>query len=290
MTTPPDIRSRIASLRNEIRHHDYLYYVKDRPVVSDTEYDRLFRALQELEATYPELVTADSPTQRVGGHPQAELQKVAHERPMLSLDSITSVEEVYAFDKRVKRDLDLDRVDYTAEPKFDGLSIELVYHEGRFVRGATRGDGTIGEDVTVNLRTLRSVPLQLRSEAEPPTHLAVRGEVYMRLDDFQALNRRITERGKRPLPIRVTRQPVLCDNWIPARRLSARWSSPVTRSWFNPEDLPPPIGTNSTLWQNGVYRSRFNDDAARPSMKLSRFTERWKLTGMPCRSRSTAWL
>ncbi|MGE3151829.1 MAG: NAD-dependent DNA ligase LigA [Nitrospiraceae bacterium] len=196
MTTPPDIRSRIASLRNEIRHHDYLYYVKDRPVVSDTEYDRLFRALQELEATYPELVTADSPTQRVGGHPQAELQKVAHERPMLSLDSITSVEEVYAFDKRVKRDLDLDRVDYTAEPKFDGLSIELVYHEGRFVRGATRGDGTIGEDVTVNLRTLRSVPLQLRSEAEPPTHLAVRGEVYMRLDDFQALNRRITERGE----------------------------------------------------------------------------------------------
>ncbi|MEX5214123.1 MAG: NAD-dependent DNA ligase LigA [Nitrospiraceae bacterium] len=196
MTTPPDIRNRIESLRNEIRHHDYLYYVKDRPVVSDTEYDRLFRALQELEAMYPELVTADSPTQRVGGHPQPELQKVAHERPMLSLDSITSVEEVYAFDKRVKRELDLDRVDYTAEPKFDGLSIELVYQEGRLVRGATRGDGTIGEDVTVNLRTLRSVPLQLRSEAEPPTHLAVRGEVYMRLDDFQALNRRMTERGE----------------------------------------------------------------------------------------------
>lgn len=196
MTVPPDILSRIESLRNEIRRHDYLYYVKDRPVISDTEYDRLFRELQELEATHPELITPDSPTQRVGGQPQAEIQKVPHERPMLSLDSIAAAEEVYAFDRRVKRELGLERVEYTAEPKFDGLSIELVYREGRFVRGATRGDGTIGEDVTVNLRTLRSVPLQLRAEAGPPALLVVRGEVYMRLDDFQSLNRRITERGE----------------------------------------------------------------------------------------------
>ena len=196
MTVPPDILARIESLRNDIRRHDYLYYVKDRPVISDTEYDRLFRELQELEATYPELVTPGSPTQRVGGQPQAELQKVSHERPMLSLDSIAAVEEVYAFDKRVKRELGLERVEYTAEPKFDGLSIELVYREGRFVRGATRGDGTTGEDVTANLRTLRSVPLQLRAEADPPAHLVARGEVYMRLDDFQSLNRRITERGE----------------------------------------------------------------------------------------------
>lgn len=196
MTVPPDILARVESLRNDIRRHDYLYYVKDRPVISDTEYDRLFRELQELEATYPELITPDSPTQRVGGQPQAELQKVSHERPMLSLDSIAAVEEVYAFDRRVKRELGLEQVEYTAEPKFDGLSIELVYREGRFVRGATRGDGTTGEDVTANLRTLRSVPLQLRTEAHPPAHLVVRGEVYMRLDDFQSLNRRITERGE----------------------------------------------------------------------------------------------
>lgn len=196
MTAPSDIRTKIESLRNEIRRHDYLYYVKDRPVISDKEYDRLFRELQELEATCPELVTPDSPTQRVGGQPQAELHKVSHERPMLSLDSIVAIDEVYAFDRKVKRELGLEQVDYTAEPKFDGLSIELVYREGRFVRGATRGDGTTGEDVTANLRTLRSVPLQLRAEVHPPAHLVVRGEVYMRLDDFQSLNRRITERGE----------------------------------------------------------------------------------------------
>ena len=196
MTGPPDVLSRIDALRNEIRRHDYLYYVKDRPVISDTEYDRLFRELQELESAHPELVTPDSPTQRVGAPPLDELQKVSHERPMLSLDSITGVEEVFAFDKRVKRELGLDQVEYTAEPKFDGLSIELVYRQGRFARGATRGDGNTGEDVTVNLRTLRSVPLQLRFEADPPAHLVVRGEVYMKLDDFQSLNRRITERGE----------------------------------------------------------------------------------------------
>lgn len=190
-----DILSRLNTLRDEIRHHDYLYYVKDRPDISDSQYDRLFRELIELEQAHPELVTPDSPSQRVGASPLQELVKVPHEQPMLSLDSIVEQNEVLTFDQRMKRELETMSVEYSIEPKFDGLSIELVYDHGIFTRGATRGDGTTGEDVTVNLRTIRSLPLQLQSQSGFPDHLVVRGEVYMRLDDFQTLNRRITERG-----------------------------------------------------------------------------------------------
>lgn len=189
------IRDRLERLREEIRRHDYLYYVKDRPEISDSEYDRLFQELVALERAHPDLVTADSPTQRVGAPPLEELGKVAHERPMLSLDSLVDPADVMAFDQRMKRELGTDLVEYTVEPKFDGLSVELVYERGTFVRGSTRGDGLIGEDVTLNLRTIRSLPLQLRQERHPPDHLVVRGEVYMRLEDFHALNRRMTERG-----------------------------------------------------------------------------------------------
>lgn len=188
---------RLDELRKSIRHHDYLYYVKDRPEISDSEYDRLFRELVEIETAYPDLITTDSPSQRVGAPPLTELGKVLHERPMLSLDSIMDKADVLAFDARVKRDLKLPAVAYTAEPKYDGLSVELVYEAGIFVRGATRGDGMTGEEVTVNLRTIRSLPLQLRDGAVPE-RLVVRAEVYMRLDDFQQLNRRITERGEEP--------------------------------------------------------------------------------------------
>lgn len=190
-----DILSRLNTLRDEIRHHDYLYYVKDRPDISDSQYDRLFRELIELEQAHPELVTPDSPSQRVGASPLQELVKVPHEQPMLSLDSVVEQNEVLTFDQRMKRELETMSVEYSIEPKFDGLSIELVYDHGIFTRGATRGDGTTGEDVTVNLRTIRSLPLQLQSQSGFPDHLVVRGEVYMRLDDFQTLNRRITERG-----------------------------------------------------------------------------------------------
>ena len=190
-----DILTRLIALRDEIRRHDYLYYVKDRPEISDSQYDHLFRELVELEQAHPELVTPDSPSQRVGAPPLEELVKVPHEQPMLSLDSITDQSEVQAFDQRMKRELDTLTVEYSAEPKFDGLSVELIYDHGVFIRGATRGDGMTGEDVTVNLRTIRSLPLQLHVQSGLPDHLVVRGEVYMRLDDFQALNRRITERG-----------------------------------------------------------------------------------------------
>jgi DNA ligase (NAD+) len=197
---PPSSRNtraeqeRLAQLKSQIRHHDYLYYVKDRPEISDGEYDRLFRELADLERAYPELVTPDSPTQRVGAPPLDELGKVQHERPMLSLDSLVNPDEVLAFDQRMKRELGTDHIEYTVEPKFDGLSVEIVYDHGTFVRGSTRGDGTVGEDITINLRTIRSLPLQLQTGSYPD-HLVVRGEVYMRLSDFHALNRRMTERG-----------------------------------------------------------------------------------------------
>jgi DNA ligase (NAD+) len=146
-----DILARLTVLRDEIRRHDYLYYVKDRPEISDSQYDRLFRELVELEQAHPELRTPDSPSQRVGAPPRQELVKVPHEQPMLSLDSILEQSEVQAFDHRIKRELEVLSVEYIAEPKFDGLSVELMYDRGIFSRGATRGDGTIGEDVTVNL-------------------------------------------------------------------------------------------------------------------------------------------
>ncbi|MBS0152574.1 MAG: NAD-dependent DNA ligase LigA [Nitrospira sp.] len=196
--TPSKIRQtdedRLAELKNQIRHHDYQYYVKDHPEISDGEYDRLFRELLDLELKYPDLVTADSPTQRVGAPPLDELGKVPHERPMLSLDSLMDPVEVLAFDQRMKRELETEQIEYTVEPKFDGLSVELVYDRGVFVRGATRGDGTVGEDVTTNLRTIRALPLQLQTNSYPD-HLVMRGEVYMRLSDFHTLNRRMTERG-----------------------------------------------------------------------------------------------
>lgn len=191
-----DIQKRLQTLREEIRRHDALYYVKDRPEISDGAYDSLFHELTELEQAHPDLITPDSPTQRVGGAPLGELAKVRHEQSMLSLDSIVDRGDILAFDQRMKRELQTEEVRYTVEPKFDGLSVELVYQGGIFARGATRGDGTTGEDVTVNLRTIRSLPLQLARGSGAPDRLVVRGEVYMRLGDFQTLNRRMTERGE----------------------------------------------------------------------------------------------
>ncbi len=196
--TTDEARRRIDDLRREIRLHDHLYYVRNRPRISDAEYDRLFRELGDLESAHPDLVTPDSPTQRVGAAPLDELIKVRHEGPMLSLESVVDREDVRAFDARMRRELEVEAVEYTVEPKFDGLSVELIYEHGVFTRGATRGDGITGEDVTINLRTIRALPLHLESEQDRPGRLVVRGEVYMKLDDFQALNRRITERGDEP--------------------------------------------------------------------------------------------
>ena len=196
--TPQKIRVKLEELRTAIRRHDHLYYVLNRPEISDSEYDRVFRALQTLEAQYPELISPDSPTQRVGAPPLEQFQKVSHLYPMLSLDSHLHIEDVKAFDQRVRRELDVETVEYAVEPKFDGLSVELVYENGGFARGSTRGDGLVGEDITINLRTIRALPLRL-AERETSSHpIVVRGEVYMRLEDFHELNRRLTENNEEP--------------------------------------------------------------------------------------------
>jgi DNA ligase (NAD+) len=189
------ITARIAELRSLLEEHNYNYYVLDRPSIPDAEYDRLFRELQQLESEHPELVTNDSPTQRVGAAPSAEFEQVTHRAPMLSLNNAFEDDEVAQFDRRVREAVKHDAVSYAAEPKFDGLAVSLTYEDGRFLTGATRGDGYVGEDVTMNLRTVRAIPLKLRAAA--PASLDVRGEVLMTKADFERLNARQRERGER---------------------------------------------------------------------------------------------
>jgi DNA ligase (NAD+) len=189
-------QQRLEELRQVIRRHDELYYVHSKPEISDAVYDKLFQELQDLENKFPDFITPDSPTQRVGGAPLPQFQKVQHEFPLLSLDSEMTEDSVRAFDERVRRELGVGIVGYSAEPKFDGLSVELTYDQGVFVRGATRGDGTIGENVTHNLRTIRTLPLRLKEGIGFPKHLVVRGEVFIKLPDFHQLNQRLTEMGE----------------------------------------------------------------------------------------------
>ncbi|HEX4955352.1 MAG TPA: NAD-dependent DNA ligase LigA [Thermoanaerobaculia bacterium] len=190
---------RLESLRREIRRHDHLYYVKDAPEISDEAYDRLFRELRELEAEHPELVTPDSPTQRVAGTPLSAFPQIEHAAPMLSLDSSQDEAQLRRFDERVRKGLAGREVAWVVEPKLDGASLELVYEEGRLARAATRGDGRIGEGVTENVRTIASVPLALRSDERPvPRFLALRGEVILHTADFEALNERLLAEGKTP--------------------------------------------------------------------------------------------
>ena len=153
-------------MRDEIRHHEELYYVKDNPEISDGEYDALLERLQKLEAEHPELITPDSPTQRVGGRPAEGFPEVVHRRPMLSLDNSYNIEELRAFDQRCQRLAEGRAVEYVAELKIDGVSISLHYEDQILARGVTRGDGRIGEEVTQNARTIRSVPLRLRAKAK----------------------------------------------------------------------------------------------------------------------------
>jgi len=191
---------RIQELRAEVRRHDLLYYGDDRPQVSDELYDSLFAELKSLESEYPDLITTDSPTQRVAGVPLDSFETVAHEAPMLSLESDQDPDALRRFDDRVRKGLGEDRTPlYLIEPKLDGLSIELVYENGHFVRASTRGDGIQGEDVTTNVRTVRTVPLRLRESAFPiPQLLSVRGEVIIRSKAFAALNERLMNEGKEP--------------------------------------------------------------------------------------------
>jgi DNA ligase (NAD+) len=194
---PRPIQDRAHTLREALARHNIQYYVLDRPEITDAEYDALFRELVELEQTYPALLTPDSPTQRVGAPPLTAFAAVTHRTPMLSLANAFAVDEVRAFDRRIRTALESEDVAYAAEPKFDGLAVSLVYRGGVFVQGATRGDGFTGEDVTRNLRTLRSIPLRLAESSAAGDDLEVRGEVLMYKADFDALNVRQQEAGEK---------------------------------------------------------------------------------------------
>jgi DNA ligase (NAD+) len=191
------VPQRITHLRGEIERHNYQYHVLDTPLITDAEYDAIFRELQTLETQYPLLATPDSPTQRVGAAPLLSFAKVVHHTPMLSLNNAFNEEEVRAFDARTRETLGVTEVEYSVEPKFDGLAVTLIYRDGIFVQGATRGDGEVGEDVTQNLRTIRNLPLRLDSGrlAKPIPFIEIRGEVLMFKVDFIALNREQTDKG-----------------------------------------------------------------------------------------------
>ena len=202
---PKEVIEKVKKLREEIEYHNYRYYVLDSPVISDAEYDTLMRELKKLEEMYPELITPDSPTQRVGFKPAEGFEEVTHAEPMLSLDDAMNEEEVIEFDKRIKKFLGFpeeEPIEYTVEPKIDGLAIELIYENGSLVVGATRGDGYVGEDITNNLKTIHTIPLRLRKFTEDapdiPSRIDVRGEVYMTKDEFKRLNEERIHKGELP--------------------------------------------------------------------------------------------
>ena len=189
-------RREAEALRESIEYHDFLYYVKNEPVISDAVYDKLFKRLEELEAAFPALQSATSPTQRVGAPPETRLKKIKHAAPMLSLNAALEKRKVKNFLDFVDRHVNGDRHGYVVEPKFDGFSVEILYKNGRFEYGATRGDGETGEDISKNLMTIRSLPLRLQHSERMPETLAVRGEVYMSKDGFQRLNKQRIERDE----------------------------------------------------------------------------------------------
>lgn len=192
-----DVKKEIERLKQLIRRHDHLYYVLNKPQISDQEYDGLYRKLKELEGAHPELITPDSPTQRVGGEPVKGFPVVKHIVPMMSLDNTYSADEIRAFDERVRKNLKNEKVEYVVELKFDGVSISLLYENGILVLGATRGDGLEGDDVSSNLKTIRSIPLRFRDEMENiPKVVEVRGEVYMTKKAFLELNREKEKNGE----------------------------------------------------------------------------------------------
>jgi DNA ligase (NAD+) len=196
MGTHADILTRVAELREQINLHNYHYYVLDTPIIPDAEYDRLLAELRSLERAHPELITPDSPTQRVGATPLSSFAQVHHALPMLSLDNAFTEEEVRDFDRRIRERLEAGSITYAAEPKLDGLAISLRYEEGVLVCGATRGDGFTGEDITHNIRTIHSIPLRLRGNDYPPI-LEVRGEAFMPKRGFEALNAQVQARGEK---------------------------------------------------------------------------------------------
>jgi DNA ligase (NAD+) len=206
---------RAQKLREAINYHNYRYYVLDSPVIGDGEYDALMDELRAIEREVPDLITPDSPTQRVGGESAAGFTKVTHPAPILSLDKATSREELFAWHTRIARLLPESTAPlrYVVEPKFDGLTVVLHYQEGLLTLGATRGDGQIGEEITANLRTVKTLPLRIPADPDgplPPPNLVIRGEALILLHDFDVLNTRLLEAGSPPSPTHATLQQDPC--------------------------------------------------------------------------------
>lgn len=198
MSDTSKAEKRIAELCEQLNHHSYQYYVLDDPEIPDVEYDRLYRELQQLETAYPQFISHESPSQRVGDQPLSEFSQVRHEVPMLSLDNVFSDEELDAFNKRILQRLDSeDSLEFAAEPKLDGLAVSLLYQDGKLMRAGTRGDGTTGEDITHNIRTIHTIPLKLVGHSYPEL-LEVRGEVFMPREGFKRLNQQARDRGDKP--------------------------------------------------------------------------------------------
>lgn len=190
-------KKKITGLRKEIQEHDYYYHVLDKPIIPDSEYDKLYRELVHLEKEHPELITADSPSQRVAPKPVTAFPEHIHSKPMLSLNNAFSEEEIAQFEKRIRQTLDnIGELIYVCEPKFDGLAVSLIYEDGLFIKGSTRGDGVVGEDITQNLKTISSIPLKLRTNA--PQNIEIRGEVYMPIKGFEELNKASIKNNDKP--------------------------------------------------------------------------------------------
>ena len=182
-------KQRISDLIQEIEKHNFNYYIKDNPIISDYEYDLLLKELQQIESAHPELITPSSPTQRVGAKPSDGFASITHSIPMLSLSNAMSKEEIIQFDNQIKRNLG-DNIEYVAEPKLDGVAIEVVYQDGNLTFGSTRGDGITGEDILSNIRTIKTIPLRLYNNHIIPKLLEVRGEVFIKKKDFRKLNQK----------------------------------------------------------------------------------------------------
>ncbi len=200
LMNPQDLHERLEYLKKEINYHNYRYHVLDAPIISDYEYDRLFVELREIESQYPNWVTGDSPSQRAGAVLLDKFTKIRHPGPILSLANAYDESDVYAwFDRISKLDPRVKKTSYIVEPKIDGLTVVLHYENGVFVQGATRGDGVIGEDITANLKTVRSLPLKIPADSNgplPPAELVVRGEAFIPLNEFEKLNKRLEEAGE----------------------------------------------------------------------------------------------
>src|SRR2546427_2155468 len=196
MSTPADAAARIDELREEIHRHNYLYHVLSQPEISDAEYDRRYRELVDLEQAHPALITADSPTQAPGGRRTLAFAPVEHRAAMLSLDNALSADDLLEFEARIRRALPGARFQYVCEPKIDGLGVALLYERGRFTRGATRGDGRVGEDITQNLRTIKAIPATLQGPLKSARRLEVRGEGYMPREAFSRLKAQLEAAGE----------------------------------------------------------------------------------------------